>query len=102
MLWDDNQSKCIGELKFKTAVKGVRMNKENIAVILQDRIYVYEFSNLKIRDAIETYDNEDGICCLSSKKDTSVLACPDKEKGKVRIAMLDNSHTFTAHDGAIS
>lgn len=102
MLWDDNQSKCIGELKFKTAVKGVRMNKETIAVILQDRIYVYEFSNLKIRDAIETYDNPDGICCLSAKKDSSVLACPDKEKGKVRVSFYDNSNSFTAHDGAIA
>lgn len=62
MLWDDNQSKCIGELKFKTAVKGVRMNKDVIVVILQDRIYIYEFSNLKIKDAIETSENPEGIC----------------------------------------
>lgn len=102
MLWDDNQSKCIGELKFKTAVKGVKMNKETIAVILLDRIYVYEFSNLKIRDAIETYNNETGICCLSAKKDTSVLACPDKDKGKIRVSFYDNSHSFTAHDGIIA
>lgn len=102
MLWDDNQSKCIGELKFKTHVKGVKMNKETIAVVLQDRIYVYEFSNLKIRDAIETFDNPDGICCLSAKKDSSILACPDKEKGKIRISFYDNSTTIEAHDGALT
>eukprot|EP00345_Euplotes_harpa_P001128 CAMPEP_0168321660 /NCGR_PEP_ID=MMETSP0213-20121227/2416_1 /TAXON_ID=151035 /ORGANISM="Euplotes harpa, Strain FSP1.4" /LENGTH=50 /DNA_ID=CAMNT_0008323379 /DNA_START=402 /DNA_END=554 /DNA_ORIENTATION=+ len=50
------------------------MNKETIAVVLQDRIYVYELANLKIKDAIETYDNPEGICCLSAKKDTDVLA----------------------------
>lgn len=102
MLWDDNQSKCIGELKFKTPVKGVKMNKETIAVVLQDRIYVYEFSNLKIRDAIETYDNPDGICCLSSKKDTNVLACPDKTKGSIRVSLFDNSLKIEAHEGTIS
>lgn len=102
MLWDDNQSKCIGELKFKTTVKGVRMNKETIAVILQDRIYVYEFSNLKIRDAIETYDNPDGICCLSAKKDSNVLICPDKDQGKIKVSFYDNSSTIEAHDGAIA
>lgn len=102
MLWDDNQSKCIGELKFKTPVKGVKMNKETIAVVLQDRIYVYEFSNLKIRDAIETYDNPDGICCLSAKKDSNVLACPDKEKGRIRVSFYDNSSTIEAHDGSIA
>mmetsp|Transcript_39355 Transcript_39355/g.45186 ORF Transcript_39355/g.45186 Transcript_39355/m.45186 type:complete len:80 (+) Transcript_39355:193-432(+) len=62
MIWDDNQAKCIGELKYKSPVKGVQMNKDTIVVVLQDRLYVYEFSNLKIRDAIETYDNPDGIC----------------------------------------
>ena len=102
MLWDDNQSKCIGELKFKTPVKGVRMNKETIAVVLQDRCYVYEFSNLKIKDAIETFDNPDGICCLSAKKDSNVLACPDKEKGKIRVSLFDNNSKIDAHEGAIA
>lgn len=102
MLWDDNQSKCIGELKFKSDVKNVRMNKETIAVVLEDRIYVYEFSNLKIRDAIETYQNPDGLCCLSSKKDTNVLACPDKTQGAIRVTYYDNTTTIQAHDGPIA
>jgi WD40 repeat protein len=102
MLWDDNQSKCIGELKFKSEVKGVQMNKETIAVVLEDRIYVYEFSNLKIRDAIETYINPDGICCLSSKKDTNILACPDKTQGAIRVTYYDNSSKIQAHEGPIA
>lgn len=102
MLWDDNQSKCIGELKFKSEVRGVKMNKETIAVILEDRIYVYEFSNLKIRDAIETYKNPEGICCLSSKKETNVLVCPDKNVGAIRVTFYDNSSTIQAHEGAIA
>jgi hypothetical protein len=28
MLWDDSQMKCIGELNFKTEVKGVRLRKD--------------------------------------------------------------------------
>ena len=102
MIWDDNQSKWIGELKYKSAVKGVKMNKETIAVVLQDRIYVYEFSNLKIRDAIETYDNPEGLWCLSAKKDTNILVCPDKEKGKIRIVINENFNTVEAHEGTIA
>jgi WD repeat-containing protein 45 len=78
------------------------MNKETIAVVLEDRIYVYEFSNLKIRDAIETYKNPDGICCLSSKKDTNILACPDKTLGAIRVTYYDNTSTIQAHEGAIA
>ena len=61
IMWDDGQGKSIGELKFKTPVKAVKMNKESIAVVLQDRIYVYELKNLKMKDAIETYDNPEGL-----------------------------------------
>ena len=102
MLWDDNQSKCIGELKFKSDVKNVKMNKETIAVVLEDRIYVYEFSNLKIRDAIETFKNPEGLCCLSSVKDTNVLICPDKTQGAVRVSMYDSSSTIQAHDNVLA
>ena len=28
MLWDDSQMKCIGELNFKSEVKGVKLRKE--------------------------------------------------------------------------
>ena len=102
IMWDDDKGKWLGELKFKSTVKGVKMNKETIAVVLQDRIYVYEFSNLKIRDAIETYDNPDGLWCLSAKKDTNVLVCPDKEKGKIRIVINENFSTVEAHNGVIA
>eukprot|EP00343_Euplotes_focardii_P003166 CAMPEP_0205810838 /NCGR_PEP_ID=MMETSP0205-20121125/14994_1 /ASSEMBLY_ACC=CAM_ASM_000278 /TAXON_ID=36767 /ORGANISM="Euplotes focardii, Strain TN1" /LENGTH=190 /DNA_ID=CAMNT_0053089321 /DNA_START=224 /DNA_END=796 /DNA_ORIENTATION=+ len=78
------------------------MNKETIAVVLEDRIYVYEFSNLKIRDAIETFKNTEGLCCLSSAKDTNVLICPDKTQGAIRVASQDSTTTIQAHDGALA
>lgn len=28
MLWDDSQMKCIGELNFKSLVKGVKLRKD--------------------------------------------------------------------------
>lgn len=102
MLWDDSKSKCIGELKFKSEVKAIKMNKETIVVVLEDRIYVYEFLSLKISDAIETWTNPDGLCCLSSMKDTNVLVCPDKEQGTIRIINNGNPETVTAHEGSIA
>lgn len=43
MLWDDSQMKCIGELNFKSEVRGVRLRKDKIMVILEYKIYVYNF-----------------------------------------------------------
>jgi hypothetical protein len=83
--------------------------KSNIRVIvvLENRIYVYNFSDLKLLDSIDTFQNPKGLCCLSSEKDFTVLACPDKQKGNVKVniygriinSILEESisHTIAAH-----
>jgi WD repeat-containing protein 45 len=81
LLWDDNQYKCIGELSFKTFVKAVRLRKDKVVVVLENRIYVYNFSDLRLIDAIDTYDNPKGLCAISADPNFSILANPDKKKG---------------------
>jgi len=41
MIWDDSQMKCIGELNFKSEVKGVKLRKDMIIVILEHKVYNY-------------------------------------------------------------
>merc|ERR1719321_2581521 len=41
MIWDDHQNRCIGELSFRSEVKAVRMSRERVVVVLQNKIYVY-------------------------------------------------------------
>jgi hypothetical protein len=38
MLWDDHQTRCIGELSFRTDIKSIKLKKDNIAVILENKI----------------------------------------------------------------
>ena len=64
-LWDDHQYKCIGELCFKTLVKAVKLRKDKVIVVLENRIYVYNFSDLRLIDAIDTCQNPRGLCALS-------------------------------------
>ncbi len=90
MLWDDHQSKCIGELSFKTAVKSVKMRKDRIAVVLDQRIYMYQFSDLKLLDVVDTGQNPQGLCALSTREST-VLVCPEKTKGSVHIVNYDSN-----------
>lgn len=61
MLWDDSQSKCIAELCFRTDVKGLRLKADKIVVVLDGKIYVYNFSDIKLIDHIETAKNPRGI-----------------------------------------
>ena len=93
LLWDDHQYKCIGELSFKTFVKAVKLRKDKVVVVLESRIYVYNFADLRLIDAIDTCMNPKGLCTLSSDPNISVLATPDKTKGSVKVTIYEKNHS---------
>jgi hypothetical protein len=71
-------------------VKAVKLRKDKykhinylikqyrVVVVLENRIYVYNFADLRLIDAIDTCFNPKGICALSPDPNISVLATPDK------------------------
>jgi len=103
ILWDDHQMKSIGELSFKTSVKAVKLRKERIVVVLEQRIYIYQITDLKLLDAIDTFANPAGLCALSIK-DAVVVVCPDKKKGYIRIINYDINSNIEAkaHESSLS
>jgi len=76
-LWDDIGFKCIGELSFKSPVRAVRLTKDKIVVVLENRTYIYNFSELRLIDAIETYPNIRGLVAINPDPENAVLATPD-------------------------
>ena len=61
MIWDDHQNRCIGELSFRSEVKAVKLRRDRVVVVLEHKIYVYDFSHLRLLDHIETISNVKGI-----------------------------------------
>ena len=51
----------ICELTFPTTVLAVRMNRKRLVVILEDQIYLYDISNMKLLYTIETSPNPSGM-----------------------------------------
>ena len=45
---DDYQRRPVGDLSFRSAVRGVRLRRDRIVAILESKIYVYQFSDLKL------------------------------------------------------
>ncbi|GFY90588.1 transducin/WD40 repeat-like superfamily protein [Actinidia rufa] len=76
MIWDDHQGRCIGELSFRSEVKSVRLIKDKIVVVLLQKIFVYNFSDLKLLHQIETIANPKGLCEVSHQSASMVLVCP--------------------------
>ncbi|TDH65381.1 hypothetical protein CCR75_002034 [Bremia lactucae] len=118
MIWDDHQSRNIGELSFRSEVKAVKLRRDRVVVVLQNKIYVYNFCkslvkivshtlddpDLKLVDHIETIANPKGLCALCPNPSNTVLACPGVTRGTVRIELYDLRKTtlITAHEAELS
>ncbi|XP_015939789.1 autophagy-related protein 18a [Arachis duranensis] len=104
MIWDDHQSRCIGELSFRSEVKGVCLRRDRIVVVLAHKIFVYNFADLKVLHQIETIANPKGLCEVSHLSGTMVLACPGLQKGQVRVEHYASKRTkfIMAHDSRIA
>ncbi len=73
-------------------------------VVLESKIYVYNFQNLKMIEVIETCSNPRGLCAVCPSKDICVLATPDKNIGDVRVIHFDDDSKtllLNAHQSAI-
>lgn len=104
MIWDDHQSRCIGELSFRSEVKGVRLRRDRIVVVLVQKIFVYNFADLKLLHQIETIANPKGLCEVSHVSGPVVLVCPGLQKGQVRVEHYGSKRTkfIMAHDSRIA
>lgn len=104
MIWDDHQSRCIGELSFRSEVKAVKLRRDLIVVVLDQKIFVYNFSDLKILNQIETIANPKGLCAISQNAASLILVCPGLQKGQIRIEHYASKSTkfIMAHDSRIA
>lgn len=104
MIWDDHQNRCIGELTFRSEVRAVKLRRDRVVVVLEYKIYVYNFSDLKLVDHIETIANPRGTCALCPSSSNSALACPGLQRGHVRVELYDVRKTtlIPAHETALS
>ncbi|KAK4489351.1 hypothetical protein RD792_005158 [Penstemon davidsonii] len=104
IIWDDHQSRCIGEFSFRSEVRAVKLRRDCVVIVLEHKIYVYNFMDLKLLHQIETLANPRGLCCLSQHPNTSALACPGLRRGQVRVEHfgLNMTKIINAHDSKIA
>ena len=92
VLWDDHKAKEISEMRFMSHVKNVKMKRDRIFVVTEDKIYIFNFNNLELLDSLETKNNNKGIISISVKGNT-IVAYPDKnEIGSVKVKDYDKEN----------
>ena len=61
------------------------VRKDCLVVVLEHKIFVYNFSNLELLFHIESTTNPKGLCEVSQTADQLVLVCPGLQKGQVWV-----------------
>ncbi|KAG4929742.1 hypothetical protein AAZX31_17G068200 [Glycine max] len=92
-LFNTTTGAALRELNFLTSILAVRMNRQRLIVILQDKAYVYEINSLTILDTIDTVPNIKGLCAFSPCLDACYLALPaSTTKGSALLYNVMDCH----------
>jgi len=78
----------------------VKLRRDRVVVVLEYKIYVYNFADLKLVDHIETTSNPKGLCALCPYASNTVLVCPGLQRGHVRVELYNTKSTtlIPAHE----
>ena len=79
------------------------MSRERVVVVLEYKVYVYNFADLNLLHTIETASNPRGLCSLCPDSRACVLACPGLQKGHVKVELFDITRTtiVPAHESSL-
>eukprot|EP00760_Papus_ankaliazontas_P004616 PhM_4_TR11990/c0_g1_i1/m.63792 len=93
MIWDDNQISCVGELRFASDVKAVKLRRDKVLVALEGSVHVYSFHPLDVECVLETGDNPTGM--LAVCPNAHVVVCTlSKTLGSVSLHNLSTDVGF--------
>ena len=65
----------ICELNFHTNILSVKMNRKRLIVVLEEQIFIYDISNMKLLHTIDTIPNPLAIAALSPSTENCYIAC---------------------------
>jgi hypothetical protein len=54
-----------------------------LLVVLEFKVYVYNFKDFKVIRQVDTFRNPKGLCVVSQLADSTVLVCHGLQKGQV-------------------
>ncbi|KAI5888390.1 WD40 repeat-like protein [Schizophyllum commune H4-8] len=66
----------ICELLFPSSILAVKLNRKTLVIVLENEIYIYDISNMRLLHVIETTPNPEAIVALSPSAEASYLAYP--------------------------
>ncbi|KAI8081174.1 WD40-repeat-containing domain protein [Thamnidium elegans] len=91
IIYDSIKAKPVFELEYKSEVKNVKLRKDRLTVVLQNKVFVYHFSlPPQLLHKFETCDNEKGLAAVSTSSSHAILIIPGRQKGQLQIIDLNS------------
>ncbi len=68
VIWDDHEKKNRTEITFNNNVdiRNIKLRKDMLVVILEDKVFVFNFETLKLIEQVDTCSNPLGLCGVAS------------------------------------
>ena len=103
ILWDDYQTKVLNEFKFTSSIKNLKLKKDKIIIVCDQRIYVYNTDKYKLLETIETSKNEIGAIGINTDSNFTVIGYPVNPEGFIKVKFYEKSQEvdINAHDSLI-
>jgi WD40 repeat protein len=77
-------------IKLSDGIVSLRVREDIMAVGVSKGIFVYMFSDAKIRDQLIVYDKWNGCMALSTGKEQKVLVWPHKQEGHIALKFYED------------
>ena len=88
VIWDDHEKKNRTEITFSASsdIKNIKLRKEILVIVLEDKIFVFNFETLKLIEQIDTSINPLGLCAVATAEKPSLktIVCLHTERGSLR------------------
>ncbi|CAO0792725.1 unnamed protein product [Mucor circinelloides] len=91
IIYDSVKGKPVLELEYKSEVKNVKLRRDRLTVVLQNKVFVYHFAlPPQLLHTFETCDNEKGLAAVSTSLNHAILIIPGRQKGHLQIIDLNS------------
>ena len=104
ILWDDYQAKVLNEFKLASSVINLKLKKDKIIIVCEQRIYIYNLDKYKLLETLETFKNEMGCIGLNSDPNSTVMGYPISPCGFIKVKFYEKSQELdiNAHNSQIN
>jgi WD repeat-containing protein 45 len=103
IVWDDSKKSVLGEIQYNTPILNIYVTKYYIVVLIDKKIYVYNFESLNVVKSINVNTNgPNKLFCIGLEKSNNLIYTGDKP-GTINVTKLDKDHLdiIQAHNSNI-